>query len=67
MLGSVNLDNRSLFFNYEVVTFVYTGNIIEEVERWMNGLMSHASTKLSVPSKVREALENIMKVFAPVL
>jgi len=67
MVGSVNLDNRSLFLNYEVVTFVYSPQFIESIETWMNTLMLHASRGMKKPSKVREAFENIMKVFAPLL
>lgn len=67
MVGSVNLDNRSLFLNYEVVTFVYSPQFIESIERWMETLISNATRGMEKPSKFREALENIMKVFAPLL
>jgi len=67
MVGSVNLDNRSLFLNYEVVTFVYSSQFIESIEVWMIDLMKHASRGMEKPSKLREAIENIMKVFAPLL
>jgi len=67
MVGSVNFDNRSLFLNYEVVTFVYSPQFIESIEGWMNGLILHSSRGMEKPSKTREAVENIMKVFAPLL
>ncbi len=67
MVGSVNLDNRSLFLNYEVVTFVYSPHFIESIETWMETLMDNSSRGMQKPSKVREAVENIMKVFAPLL
>lgn len=67
MVGSVNFDNRSLFLNYEVVTFVYSLQFIEDIEGWMEGLMQHSSRGMKKPSKMREAVENIMKVFAPLL
>lgn len=67
MVGSVNLDNRSLFLNYEVVTFVYSPQFIESIEGWMKVLMHHSSRGMKKPSKMREAVENIMKVFAPLL
>ena len=67
MVGSVNLDNRSLFLNYEVVTFVYSSEFIQSMEEWMNVLISHSSKGMTKPSKVREAVENVMKVFAPLL
>jgi len=67
MVGSVNLDNRSLFFNYEVVTFVYSSQFIKSMESWMNDLMLNSSRQIEKPSKLREAMENILKVFAPIL
>lgn len=67
MVGSVNFDNRSLFLNYEVVTFVYSEQFIEDIEGWMKKLMDHSSRGMKKPSKLREAVENIMKVFAPLL
>ncbi|HFD14299.1 MAG TPA: phospholipase, partial [Epsilonproteobacteria bacterium] len=67
MVGSANLDNRSLFLNYEVVTFVYSEEFIKNMEAWMINLMKNASQGMGKPSKFREAVENIMKVFAPLL
>lgn len=67
MIGSVNLDNRSLFLNYEIVTFAYSEELIQQIEAWMLDLMKDASSDLKAPSKAREALENLMKVFAPLL
>ena len=67
MLGSVNLDNRSLFLNYEVSVFVYSAKIIEDIESWMNKLLLNSSgglTKLSTP---RTIIENIMRIIAPQL
>jgi cardiolipin synthase len=67
MVGSLNLDNRSLFLNYEIVSFVYSPAFIEETERWMQTLMRHAVHHLAPPSKIREALENLMKILAPMV
>jgi cardiolipin synthase len=67
MVGSVNMDNRSLFLNYEVVTFAYSSQFIEDIENWMEKLMENSIRGMEKPSKFREASENIMKVFAPLL
>ncbi len=67
MVGSLNLDNRSLFLNYEVVTFVYSPHFIEALEAWMKGLMVTSVRGIESPGKLREAFENIMKVFAPMV
>ncbi len=67
MVGSVNIDNRSLFLNYEIVTFAYSPHFIESIESWMQALMENSTQGMKKPSKLREAVENIMKVFAPLL
>jgi len=56
-----------LFLNYEVVTFVYSSEFIESIEVWMKTLMLNSSRGMKKPSKSREAVENMMKVFAPLL
>ena len=67
MVGSLNLDNRSLFLNYEVVTFVYSPEFIDEMECWMKRLIGSSVRDMEQPGKMREAFENIMKVFAPMV
>ena len=67
MIGSVNLDNRSLFLNYEIVTFAYSPKLIGQIESWMLDLLAQSKSGMKPVSKHREALENFMKVFAPLL
>jgi len=67
MLGSVNFDNRSLFLNYEVATFVYSQNVIKNVESWMQKFLSNSSRGISDVSAHRRILENLMRVLAPQL
>jgi cardiolipin synthase A/B len=67
MLGSVNVDNRSLFLNYEVATFVYSSKTILEVESWMGGLLRNSSKGMPPISKPRAILENLMRIAAPQL
>jgi len=67
MIGSVNIDNRSLFLNYEIVTFAYSAQLIDSIELWMQELMENSTRGMKQPTKLREAVENMMKVFAPLL
>jgi cardiolipin synthase len=67
MLGSVNLDNRSLFLNYEVATFVYSVNVINNIELWMNKLLLNSSTGIKKVSKLKIIFENLMRIFTPQL
>jgi len=67
MMGSVNIDNRSLLLNYEIVSFVYSERIIIEIEDWMRTLMVNAETDIPDKSKIRHILENFMRILAPQL
>ncbi len=65
MLGSVNLDYRSLFLNYEIATFVYSQRVIKEVEDWMTMLLESSSTETKKITPRRRIMENLMRVLAP--
>lgn len=65
MLGSVNLDYRSLFLNYEIATFVYSQRVIKEVEDWMTMLLESSSTETKKITPGRRIMENLMRVLAP--
>ena len=67
MLGSVNLDNRSLFLNYEVVSFAYSREIIAQVDAWMQRILQQSTHKMASAGKFRRIGENIMRVLAPQL
>jgi len=67
MIGSVNIDNRSLLLNYEVVSFVYSKTIISEIEEWMQGFIANADTQMPQSSKPRRIVENFMRILAPQL
>jgi cardiolipin synthase len=67
MLGSVNIDNRSLFLNYEVVSFVYAKPVIDEVDAWIRGLIQHSTPGMKKGSRKRVILENFMRIFSPQL
>jgi len=67
MIGSVNIDNRSLLLNYEAVSFAYSDTIIGEIEAWMEGFIENAETRMPEASKLRRILENFMRILAPQL
>lgn len=67
MIGSANIDYRSLFLNYELVSLCYSEDVMIEVEEWMEMLMSHSHYKIPNQGHIRLLLENIMKIFAPML
>lgn len=67
MLGSVNIDNRSLLLNYEVVSFAYSDSIISEMNDWMLSLLHNSHHTMKPPGTIRRIAENLMRVVAPQL
>ncbi len=65
MLGSVNFDSRSLFLNYEVVSFAYSKHIIHNVEKWMISLLKDSNRSMPPAGRYRRVAENFMRIFAP--
>jgi len=67
VMGSANFDQRSLFLNYEVVSFAYSRPIIDSCADWMNELMADCTSRMPPASRWRRISENLMSVFAPLL
>ncbi|MFA5462169.1 MAG: phospholipase D-like domain-containing protein, partial [Sulfurimonas sp.] len=67
VLGSANFDNRSLFLNYEVATFVYNDSIIKEIEFLSNTLIKESTLGAKSVSAIRRVFENFMRIFSPQL
>ncbi|WP_024336780.1 phospholipase D-like domain-containing protein [Desulfotignum balticum] len=67
IMGSANFDQRSLFLNYEVVSFAYSRPIIDQCEDWMTQLLADCTSHLPPPGRWRRLSENLMSVFAPLL
>ena len=67
MIGSVNIDYRSLLLNYEVVSFAYSERIIDDVEAWMQTFMVNADFEMPRASRIRRIAENFMRILAPQL
>lgn len=67
MLGSVNFDNRSLFLNYEVATFIYSREIIDRMLSWSKKLIADSSSTTKEASGAKIVFENLLRVLAPQL
>jgi len=67
MIGSVNFDYRSLFLNYEVVSFAYSKDLISQVDHWMQDLQLNCTQGMLPAKKQRRILENFMRILAPQL
>ena len=67
VLGSANMDMRSLFLNYEVALFVSSPAQVQEVAAWALGLMAHSERELPAAGWTRELFENIVRLLSPLL
>ncbi|MFC2073898.1 phospholipase D-like domain-containing protein [Campylobacterota bacterium] len=64
LLGSGNLDNRSLLLNYEVATMVYSKAHVNQIDLWMKELLRDSSFVIEPAGKIRCVFENLMRIFA---
>jgi len=67
VLGSANMDMRSLFLNYEVALFVWSRPQVEEVSRWVAGLATQSQRELPAPGWPLEIAENVVRLLSPLL
>lgn len=67
MIGSANLDYRSLFINYEMVNFIYSEHLIEHLSSWFEKQLNQS--KIYQPSNKRSRLmfENMTRIMTPFL
>ena len=67
MIGSTNLDQRSLFLNYEVSAIAWDNEIVKETDKWIDDLVKDSTEGLPAPGRGRETLEGLIQVIAPLL
>ncbi len=63
LCGSVNLDSRSLFLNYELSSAFYSPDEINWLKHWAHGLaQASQGVTLKPPSALRELIEGLVRV-----
>ncbi len=67
MVGSVNLDPRSLFLNFEVNAVFYSAPEIKAVERWIETLRDRTEKGVLPVSNLRDAIEGAARMLDPLL
>jgi cardiolipin synthase len=67
MVGSSNFDSRSLFYNFEVMSFLYSKDDIESIKSWVKNLFDKCSIGLKPAGKGRLIVENFFKMLSPAL
>jgi cardiolipin synthase len=67
VIGSANMDMRSLFLNYEVALFLTSPAQVSAVAGWASGLMADSVRELPPPGWARELTENVVRLLSPLL
>ncbi len=67
IIGSANMDMRSLFLNYEVALFLYGENEVEQIATWSLDVMAHTKVGLPKQGWTAEMAENVVRLLAPLL
>ena len=67
IIGSANMDMRSLFLNYEVALFLYCRTRVEQTAAWARSLMADARVGLPTQSWAAELAENVVRLLSPLL
>jgi cardiolipin synthase len=67
VLGSANLDMRSLFLDYEVAVFIYTRPEIAVFGSWFEELLLSCAPNMSEPGRIRLLAEDFGRLLAPLM
>ncbi|MGA2035394.1 MAG: phospholipase D-like domain-containing protein [Thermoguttaceae bacterium] len=67
MVGSANMDMRSLLLNFEIMQFVYSKAEIDALEAWVCRLVQDSKAGMSALGAMREIIENLTRVVEPQL
>ncbi len=67
VIGSANMDMRSLFLNYEVALFVASPTHVALVADWASELMADCKPDLPQSGWLRELAENVVRILSPLL
>ncbi|SIN79995.1 cardiolipin synthase [Singulisphaera sp. GP187] len=67
IVGSANMDMRSLFLNYEVAVFLYSQPQVDATATWIETLMSQSQRGLSERGQLTQVAEDVVRLLSPLL
>ena len=67
MIGSANMDVRSLFLDYEIAAFIYDVHCVRALEAWTVETMQDCYEGIKAASFVRDLIEAVTQIIAPVI
>jgi cardiolipin synthase len=65
--GTTNLDQRSLFLNFEAMALFYDPAAAATITHWMEGFFDRCTSVLPRATPLRQVAEGFVRLFAPVL
>lgn len=67
IVGSANMDMRSLFLNYEVAMFLYEQSQVDATAGWIETLMTQCQRGLSERGRLTQLAEDVVRLLSPLL
>lgn len=67
IVGSMNMDMRSFFLNYEAALLIYSKSIVASLKVWFNSLEEKSATGVTKESVFVDYLEGLARTLAPLL
>jgi len=67
IVGSANMDMRSLLLNYEVALCIHESEVVVQLENWMAGLKTDCSARQLKPKSAFGLIESVGRLLAPLL
>jgi cardiolipin synthase len=67
IIGSMNMDIRSFFLDYEIALFIDSKRVITQLDNWIHDLMEHCKIGVKAVPVTIEFFEGIGRLFAPLL
>jgi cardiolipin synthase len=67
VVGSANMDMRSLFLNFELALFLYSPEQVAMASAWMEELTRLSRMGIKPPGWGRELAENVARLLSPLL
>ncbi len=67
VIGSMNMDVRSFFLNYEVALFMNDQSMVQELGNWVTDLMGQSTRGIRKANVFVEFMEGVARLLAPLL
>lgn len=67
VVGSANMDMRSLFLNYEIALFMHSREKFKEFESWCSALIKNSVKGAKKAGPLQDFMEDLVRLFSPLL